>query len=134
VEPISLTIGAVIAGLVFKASDRAETGVVDAAANAVSKVVSWVSQHLPGGKDSALARLQDAPDSASRAAALAAEVDDLAGQPELRTELLALIEEVRSAGATTQQVNQSAWGSSIVQAANINDSEIRISYGDKSAG
>jgi Spy/CpxP family protein refolding chaperone len=129
-DPVSLSLGAVVAALVAKAADRAEDGVVDAAATALSRLVNWVRTHLGGGSHSPLERLTDAPDSPSRIRALAEEIDQRAsGDDQFRKELQALVEQAQSAGVDVASVSQVAWGDQNVQNANVTGSDIRVSYG-----
>ena len=130
-DPISISLGAVVAALVVKATNRAEDTVVDAGASAISKIIEWLRSRLSGGKDSALERLEDAPDSPSREKALADQVDAfLTANPALTSELQALVAKARAAEAGYQTSTQSVTnGSANVQNAHIHDSTVTTSFG-----
>jgi predicted metallo-beta-lactamase superfamily hydrolase len=133
-EPVSWTLGAIVAALVAKSVDQAAERVVSGAAEALHRVTSWLRERFSGEKDEAgaraLARVADAPDSPSRARELAEVIDQRsASDPEFRTSLEALVTEARKAGVQVGSITQVARGNQNVQNAAIADSEIHISYG-----
>ena len=70
VEPVSLTLGAIAAALVAKATEKTAEAAVDGGAGALSGIVAWLRKRFSGPEDNqgatALARIEDAPDSPSR--------------------------------------------------------------------
>jgi hypothetical protein len=129
-DPVSLSLGAVVAALVAKAADRTEDGVLDAASRAVSRLVGWLRGRLGGGQESPLVRVEEAPDSAKRLSALAGEIDRVAQSDQgFRDELKALLREAQDAGVDVAAVSQVAWGNQNVQSANVTGSDIRVNYG-----
>jgi hypothetical protein len=133
-EPVSLTLGAIVAVLVAKAEDKAAESGVDAAAGVVRRLAGWLRDRFSRDKDeagaSALARVADAPDSPSRIRELADVVDRRAeSDSDFRTALETLVAEARSAGAEVGPITQTSWGNQNVQSAGVTDSEIHVSYG-----
>jgi len=131
-EPV--TLGVIVAALAAKALARAEDETVGAGFAAARKLVETLRRRFASAMDddgaAALDRLADAPDSASRASALATLVDDRAGgSPGLREELEALVKEARDGGVDVDSISQAAQGSQIVQNAGINNSEVNVSQG-----
>lgn len=110
VEPVSLTLGMVVASLVAKAMDIATDEAVDGGAGVLHRLVGWLREQLGGRDDSgksALARVEDAPDSPSRLRELAAVVDERASADgEFRTGLEALVAEARSKGVSVGPITQ----------------------------
>ena len=97
-EPISMTLGAIAAAAFAKAQERAVGGVVDAGEGVLHRLVGWVRARLAGDgvAAGALERVQDAPDSPARVAALAALIDERAADDRVfADELTRLIEQVR---------------------------------------
>jgi len=98
VEPVSLTLGAMVAGFVAKAAEKAiektADGAVEAVPGAVSKVVAWVKTRFAGRTE--LARLEDAPDSARRQQELGQIIDAELVDDE-RTELQTLVDQAQAA-------------------------------------
>jgi hypothetical protein len=124
-----LTLGAVVAALVAKATDQAEDGAVSAASSALSRLVGWLRTKLDGDAGKSLQRVEDA-DSPSRLQALASEIDRRASTDEaFREELKAMVREAQDAGVDVRSASQVAWGHHNVQAANISDSDIRVTFG-----
>ena len=78
-EPVSLTVGMIAAALVAEATDRATTSAVDTTAAAARGFVSWLRHRVgwnsPPEASTALARVEDAPDSPSRLQELAEVLD-----------------------------------------------------------
>ena len=129
---IELTLGALAAALVAKALDRAEGRALDQGEGVLKRLVELVRrQPADDGEDStALERVENAPDSPKRVAALAHLLDArAASEPEFRAKLEALVAEAGKAGVGIQSIAQTAYGDQNSQFANISDSEISI-YGD----
>jgi len=132
VDPIAL--GVVVAALVSKLAARAEDGAVDATFRAIANLASWLRERLPGGPQSALVRVEEAPDSPKRLQALADEIEArVAIDPEFRNELQVMVEAVQAAGVNLVSVSQQVWGNSNVIIANASASDIRVSYEGRSA-
>lgn len=134
VEPVSLTIGVVVAALVTKAAEKAGEELTEGAAPVLVRLVGWLRKRFSGKSDdgalAALAQLEDAPDSPSRAAALARVVDErVQTDPEFRVELARLVEQVKAAGVAVTSVTQIASGDQDVQVADVQGSTVTVSFG-----
>jgi hypothetical protein len=134
VEPISLSLGAIVAALVARASDKVADDAVEAGEGAVSKLVAAVRRRFSRDRDElaaeALARVEDVPDSPSRVKALADVVDERAQRDDdLRSEFEQLVAEARGAGVKVDSITQSAFGNQNVQIAGVSDSQINVSHG-----
>ena len=130
-------------GLVAKTLDRAEDDAVDAGEGALRRLVAFVRDRLSGEKDAAagtaLARVEDAPDSPKRVRELAGVIDAAADRDGgFRSELEGLIEQTQRSGVDIGTIVQTATGSQIAQVADVVDSTITVSYGaapvDRSGG
>ena len=79
VEPVSLTVGAVVAALLTKAAEKGGENLADAAKTAVGRLIRWLRDRFTQSGDEeglrALAWAEGAPDSPSRMGALADVVD-----------------------------------------------------------
>ena len=131
VDPVSL--GAITTGLIVKAVDRAEDDALDAGSGALRRLLGFLREWFSGDEDApastALARVEDAPDSPSRLRELAAVIAAPAQRDEeFRTELERLIGEARQAGIELG-ISQTATGNQNVQAAGLIESEVHINYG-----
>jgi len=96
VEPVTLGVAAaaLVAKVAEKAIEKTADGAVDAVPGAVGKVVAWVRHRFAGRAE--LARVEDAPDSPSREAALGQIIDAEIVDDE-RTELARLLEDAKRA-------------------------------------
>lgn len=135
VEPISLSIGAIVAAIVAKASEQAADGAVDAGASGLRRLLAAVRERFANRHDEAVTgaveRVADAPDSPSRVETLAELIDERASADEaLRRDLEALVEQARGEGVAVGSISQAAWGNQNVQAAGLVDSQVNVSYGD----
>ena len=133
-EPVSLTLGAIVAALVAKAMDKSAERAVEGGAGVLGRLLGWLRDRFSGDKDEAgaraLARVEDAPDSPSRVRELAGVLDERTGADgEFRAALEALVAEARSAGVDVGSITQTAWGNQNVQNAGVVDSEIHVTYG-----
>jgi hypothetical protein len=132
-DPVSLTLGGVVAGLVAKAVDSAGDRVVAGAAGVLGRLVDRVRARFRERDDAsgmqALERVVDAPDSPSRLTALAAAVDGQAVDDGFRAELEVLIAETQRSGVDVASVVQTAWGNQNVQIGGVTGSEIQVTYG-----
>ena len=134
VEPVSLTLGAIVAALVAKAVDRAEDRAVEGGEGVLRRMVRLLrdrfSSHGDESASTALARVEEVPDSPTRVRELAVAVDRAAeADPVLRRALESLVSEARSAGVDVESISQVAWGSQNVQAAGLVDSPVNVTYG-----
>lgn len=134
VEPVSLTLGAIAAALVAKASEKTAERAVEGGAGALGRLAGWLRRRLAadGAEEAAgaLARVEDAPDSPSRVRELTAVLDERADdEPGFRSELEALVEEACAGGVDVGSIVQTAWGNQNVQSGGIVGSEITVTYG-----
>ena len=130
-EPVSLTLGAIVAGLVAKAGERASERAVDGSEDAVRRLVGRLRQRFSDDAPAAgaLALVEQEPDGTSSIAHLAAHVDQHAADPGFRRELEALVAQARAKGAAVDAVQQTASGGRNVQIAEVAGSQVSVSYG-----
>lgn len=137
VEPVSSTLGMVVALLVAKAMARATDEAVEGGAAVLHRLVGWLKERVGGGDDPggvALARVEDAPDSPSRLQELAEVVDErAAADGEFKTALEALVAEARSKGVT-EGFTQTASGNQNVQSAKLTKSPVTVTYAQPPSG
>jgi hypothetical protein len=80
-----------------------------------------------------LERVEDAPDSPTRVRELAELLDErAAGDPEFRGELLALVEQARTAGVDVGSIIQVVVGDQNARNAGLVGSEVNVSFGARS--
>lgn len=133
-EPVSLTIGAVVTALVLKAAEKAgEKGAESgwsAVAHLVERLRGRFRERDDAAGEAALARVQDPPAGERQLTALAAAIDRQAEQdPTLARELRELVKEAESGGVKVQQLTQTAWGNQNVQIADATSSDIKVKIG-----
>lgn len=133
-DPVTVTLGVAAAALVVKAAEKAGEKLVDASTASLDRLVGWLRGRFTqsdGTTDAeALANVEAVPDSPSRVQALAEAIDKRSAEdPMFRTELEALLEQVRDAGVHVAPVLQSAVGNQNVQVAHVKGSTVSISYG-----
>src|SRR6478609_6582576 len=127
VEPVSLTVGALVAALLTKAAEKSGENLADAAKSAVSRLVGWLRDRFTRTGDEegaqALAWAEGAPDSPSRMRTLAEVVDRRAEtDPEFNSQLQQLVDEAKQQqGLQVGSIAQSAVGDQNVQAAGNQD-------------
>jgi hypothetical protein len=131
VDPVSL--GAITTGLIVKAVELAENDALDAGSGALRRLLGFLRDRFSRDADAhattALARVEDAPDSPSRLQDLVVAIAALAQRDEgFRAELERMIGEARRAGVEVG-ISQTATGDQNVQAAGLVDSEVHVSYG-----
>lgn len=129
-----MTVGAVVAALVAKASDRAVDATVEGGEGVLRGLVARLRRRFRDARDDeatqALALVERVPDSASLIAALASGVDrHVAADPGFGAELDDFVRRAREAGVRIWDVNQSAIGEQIVQNTGVTDSQINVTYG-----
>jgi hypothetical protein len=127
-----VTLGTITTGLIVKAVDRAEDSALDAGAGVLRRLVRFVRDRVTREADTAastaLARVEDAPDSPSRVHELEMAIATLARRDEeFRFELERLLTEARDAGIDVD-ISQAAIGNKNVQATGIIGSEVHVSY------
>lgn len=127
VEPVSLSLGVVVAGFLTKAFEGAGGKVGGAVAEGLGRLLGAVRERLGGDAGTALARAEEAPDSPSRLRALAGAVDaEVARDAGFGTELEELVAALERAGLPRESVVQQAWGDGNVQIAGVQGSSIDI--------
>lgn len=136
-EPVSLTLGAVVAAMVAKAVGKAEDQAVEEGAGALRRMVGWLRERFTGGGDEvgarALSRVEDAPDSPSRTRELAEVLDQRSdADAEFRAALERLVTEARVEGVDVGSITQTAWGNQNVQTSGVANSEINVTFGQPS--
>jgi hypothetical protein len=135
VEPVSLTVGALVAALLTKAAEKGGENLAVAAKAAVGRLVEWLRDRFTQTGDEegsqALAWAEGAPDSPSRARALAEVVDRrAAADPEFRSQVQELVDHAKQQqGLQVGSITQSAVGDQNVQAAGNQDTSVTVSYG-----
>jgi len=135
VEPVSLTVGAVVAALMTKAAEKGGENLADAAKAAIGRLVEWLRDRFTQTGDEegsqALAWVEGAPDSPSRARALADVVDQRAdADPEFKNKVHELVEDAKQQpGVQVGSIAQSAVGDQNVQAAGNQDTSVTVSIG-----
>lgn len=135
-EPVSLTLGWITARLVAEALDKTVDRTVEGAAGVVGRLVGWLRERFSGDDEesgtTALARVEDAPDSPSRIRELAEELDQRAETDvEFRATLEALVAEARSSTSVTfGSITGTVQGNRNVQPIGVVDSEIHVVYGE----
>src|SRR4051812_30603499 len=114
-DPVTLTLGGVVAGLIAKALDKTADKTTDAGWAVVSRLLGRIRRHFREYGDDAereaLARVEDPPASAKHLETLAAAIDRHAGSdPELGAEVQGLVDEAGRANLDVGPIVQSAWG------------------------
>jgi hypothetical protein len=136
-EPV--TLGMIVAALVAKASSRAEGRVIDEGEAALARLVGVLRRRFSGADDQqgteALEHVELAPDSPKLVGELAVLLNErAAGDPAFRGELEALVKDARAAGVDVNVVSQVATGEQIVQTAQVERSQITVTFGTKPDG
>ena len=135
VEPVSLTVGAVVAALLTKAAEKGGENLADAAKAAVGRLVGWLRDRFTQTGDEegsqALAWAEGAPDSASRLRDLASVVDRRAAtDPEFKSQVQRLVDDAKQQrGLQVGSIALSASGNQNVLAAGNQDTSVSVSYG-----
>ena len=134
VEPVALTVGALVATLLTKAAERGGENLADSARAAVSRLIGWLRNRFTQTEDEegsrALSWVEGAPDSPSRVRALAEVVDRRAeADPEFKSQVQRLVEDAQQQGLQVGSITQSASGNQNVQAAGNQDTSLTVSYG-----
>jgi len=134
VEPVSLTLGAVVAAFLTKAAEKGGVNLADTAKASLGRLLGWLRDRFSRNGDTAgstaLANAEQVPDSPSWVAALAAAIDQRsAADPGFRSELEKLVQAATKDGVQVESIAQSAWGNQNVQNAHVEGSTITVSHG-----
>jgi|GEM_PF-2832650 len=136
IDPVSLTLGGIVAGLVWKMVDTTGEAVAQGAIGAVTGLVERVREHLRGDPEgeAAMERVEDPPAAPAHLKALAESIDrHTFNDPGFARELEDLVAQARQGGANVESVVQSAWGNDNIQVANTSGSTITINRPDQRA-
>lgn len=134
VDPVSLSVGAVVAALVTKAAEKAGEGAVEAVPGVVGRLVKWLRERFSGDGDAKAVRALDAAAEfgGDRAAqALEAAVDAKAAvDAEFKAAVEKLVEEAGQDGVemhvNTQAVQK---GDNNTQFQDVRSSTITVTHG-----
>ena len=135
VEPVSLTVGALVATLLTKAAEKSGENLIAAGKAAVGRLVGWLKDRFTQTGDEeesqALTWAEGAPDSPSRMRDLASVVDRRAAtDPEFKSQLQQLVDDAQQQrGLQVGSITQSASGNQNVQTAGNQDTSVSVSYG-----
>lgn len=115
VQPVLLTLGAVVAALLTKAAEKGGENLADAAKASLGRLLGWLRQRFSRDGDTAgstaLAHAEEVPHSPSRVAALASATDRRAtADPGFGSELGHLVQNAKKAGGPVESIVQTAWG------------------------
>jgi hypothetical protein len=129
VDPVSLTVGAVVAALAKRAADRAADGTESALRRGLAALRRRFAAAGDDAVVGALDLVEQAPDSPRSLEALARVLDNRARDAAVRGELERLIATVAQDGEDVGVIAQQAWGDQNVQIGRAVDSSISVSYG-----
>jgi hypothetical protein len=125
------TLGAIVAALAANAFKRAQDKTLDEGEGILRHLASTLKRRLSGTgeEETALARLEDAPDSPTRIGALAELLDrHAATAPQFRSELEEMVEHARSEGVNIEKLSQTAVGCQNVQIGGLSGSEAKVNF------
>jgi hypothetical protein len=131
VDPVTLTLGGIVAGLIAKVLDKGEDKAADQGWAVLGRLVGAVrrrfKEHGSHQDNEALAGVEDTPDSPRRLQTLASAIDRHAGGDQAwRDEVQTLVEEAKLGGVDVGSLTQSAWGDHNVQIGGVSGSSIAI--------
>lgn len=135
VEPLSLSVGAVVAALIVKATEKtvekASTAVVEGGAGVIGRLVAAVRRRFADDDDAqataALERVEDPPVGDKQRDALAEAIDAHAdGDPDWAAQLDDLVGEAERSGVDVRGVVQQVYGDHNVVIADVSNSTITI--------
>jgi hypothetical protein len=137
VEPVSLSLGAIVAALVTKTAAEAAEKAVEGGAAVVGRVVRWLRERFATDKDeagaAALARAEDAPDQ-TRIKELAEMLNRRAeADGDFRAGLEALVADTGSAGVDVGSISQKVYGNQNVIIVDVKDSNVNVTYGGQAS-
>jgi hypothetical protein len=132
-EPVSLTLGAVVAALLTKAAEKGGENLADAAKAAVGRLIGWSRDRFTRDGDEegsqALAWAEGAPDSRSRMRVLAEVTGGRRADPEFKSLVQRLVDDAKQGeGLRVGSVTQSASGNQHVQVVD-NQGAVNVAYG-----
>ena len=130
VEPVSLTVGGVVAALVTKAAEKGGENLADAAKAAVGRLVGWLRERFGRDGDQtgvqALAAAEKYGGPVARQE-LADVVDGKAtADAGFKAEVERLVEQAEQHGVDIKTITQNAWGNQNTQIADITGSTINL--------
>ena len=133
-EPISLTVAAIIATVATKASDRATDAVVDGGEGVLRRIVTRVRERFSETADEdatkALALVEQVPDSQRAVQQLAGAVDrHVLDEPAFAGALEELATQASAGGVDVEAITQVALGGQAVQIAGVHSSTITVTHG-----
>ena len=130
-EPVSLTLGAIVAALVVKAAEKAGETAVDAGTGVLGRLVTAVRYRFTTKNDAegqaALARVEDPPVGDAQLAKLAAAIDAHAEDDAWAQRLQQLVDDAEADSTVdVKQVVQRIYGDSNIAVADVANSAISI--------
>ena len=133
-EPISLTVAAIVAAVAAKATDHAADAVVEGGEGALRRVIGRVRERFAGAGDEdgarALELVEQVPDSPRLVRGLAEAVDrHVVEEPGFAQELEQLAARAREGGVDVESIVQVALGDQAVQIAGVQSSTITVTHG-----
>lgn len=132
VEPVSLTLGAVVAALLTKAAEKGGENLADGAKAAVGRLVGWLRDRFARDQDQsavqALAAAERYYDSDAARSDLASVIDTRASADAgFRAEVERLVAQIeQQSGVDVKAITQNAWGNQNTQIADVTGSTINI--------
>lgn len=103
-EPVSLTLGAIVTALVIKAAEKGGETIADGAGGALARFTARLRERFTSHDDQdvvgALELVQAAPDSPSAQTKLASLLDERAEDPIIRRDLDQLVSDAKQAGVS----------------------------------
>ena len=132
-EPVSLTVAAIVAMIAAKASDRAADAAVDGGESVLRRIAARVRRRFGDEDDEqasgVLELVEQAPDSKLLTARLADAIDNhVTASPEFGDELAQLVSQAQRSGVDAGQITQLMVGDQGVQIAAPSDSQITITH------
>jgi len=133
VEPVSLTVGAVVAALVTKAAEKGGENLADAARAAVGRLIGWLRDRFGRDGDQTGVHALDAAEKYGGPVAgqeLADAVNDKAATDAgFKSEVERLVAQAEQQGVDVKTITQNAWGNQIAQIADVKNSTITTNIG-----
>ena len=133
VEPVSLTVGAVVAAMVTKAAEKGGENLADAAKAAVGRLVGWLRDRFGRDGDRSGVQALDAAEKYGGPVAgqeLADAVDGKAATDAgFKAEVEQQVAEAEQQGVDVKTITQNAWGNQIAQIADVTGSTITTTIG-----
>ena len=131
-EPVSLTVGAVVAALVTKAAEKGGENLADAARAAVGRLVGWLRDRFSRDQDQPAVQALAAAEKYGGPVArqeLADVVDGKAtADAGFKAEVERLVAQAEQQGVEVKTITQNAWGNQNTQIADVSGSTINIGW------